>query len=113
MKSKMAKLPDPIFLETFMSRRTKLNKVVKIHLKDNYTPSVAAARKIPPALHDKVKAKLNRMENMGVITKVEQPTEWVSNIVVIDNPNKLRIFIDPRPLNEAMKIPHYSYSICR
>ncbi|GBL75327.1 Uncharacterized protein K02A2.6, partial [Araneus ventricosus] len=85
----------------------KLNKVVKIHLKDNYAPSVAAARKIPLALHDKVKAELNRMENMGVITKVEQPTEWVSNIVVIDNPNKLRICIDPRPLNEAIKIPHY------
>ncbi|GBM44476.1 Retrovirus-related Pol polyprotein from transposon 17.6 [Araneus ventricosus] len=47
------------------------------------------------------------MENMGVIRKVEQPTEWVSNIVVIDNPNKLRICIDPRPLNEAVKIPHY------
>ncbi|GBL73919.1 hypothetical protein AVEN_230859-1 [Araneus ventricosus] len=46
------------------------------------------------------------MENMGVITKVEQPTEWVTNIV-IDNPNKLRICIHPRPLNEAIKIPHY------
>ncbi|GBL95992.1 hypothetical protein AVEN_199958-1 [Araneus ventricosus] len=44
---------------------------------------------------------------MGVITKVEQPVEWVNNIVVIDNPNKLRICIDPRPLNEAIKIPHY------
>ncbi|GBM48090.1 hypothetical protein AVEN_34411-1 [Araneus ventricosus] len=47
------------------------------------------------------------MENMGVITKVEQPPEWVSNIVVIDNLNKLRICIDRRPLNEAIKIPHY------
>ncbi|GBO34779.1 hypothetical protein AVEN_203268-1 [Araneus ventricosus] len=86
---------------------SKLNKVVKINLKDNYTPSVAAARKIPPALHDKMKAELNRMENMGVITKVEQPTEWISNIVVIDNPNKLRICIEPRLLNEIIKIPNY------
>ncbi|GBM73582.1 hypothetical protein AVEN_140217-1 [Araneus ventricosus] len=53
----------------------KLKKVVKIHLKDDYTPSMAAARKIPLALHDKVKAELNRMVNIGVITKVEQPTE--------------------------------------
>ncbi|GBM60326.1 hypothetical protein AVEN_108113-1 [Araneus ventricosus] len=68
----------------------KLNKVVKIHLKDNYTPSVAAARKTLLALHDKVRAELNKMENMG-----------------IDNPNKLRICIGPRPLNEAIKMPHY------
>ncbi|GBO39695.1 hypothetical protein AVEN_197114-1 [Araneus ventricosus] len=47
------------------------------------------------------------MENMGVITKVEQPTEWDSNIVVIDNPNQLSICIEPRLLNEAIKIPNY------
>ncbi|GBO18030.1 hypothetical protein AVEN_243957-1 [Araneus ventricosus] len=106
---KFAETPDSIINEfhDMFSGISKLNKVVKIHLKDNYTPSVTAARKIPLALHDKMKAELNRMENMGVITKVEQPTEWISNIVVIDNPNKLRICIEPRLLNEAIKIPSY------
>ncbi|GBL83198.1 hypothetical protein AVEN_165396-2-1, partial [Araneus ventricosus] len=104
----IAETPDSIINEfhDVFSGIGKLNKVVKIHLKDNYTTSVAAARKIPLALHDKVKTELNRIENMGVITKVEQPTEWVSNIVVIDIPNKLRICIDPRSSNEAIKISH-------
>ncbi|GBN08930.1 Retrovirus-related Pol polyprotein from transposon 17.6 [Araneus ventricosus] len=45
---------------------------------------------------------------MGIITNAKQPTQLVSNIVVIDNPNKLRICIDLRPLNDATKIPHYT-----
>ncbi|GBL84868.1 hypothetical protein AVEN_58449-1 [Araneus ventricosus] len=108
----VAEIPDSVINEfhDVFSGIGKLNKVVKIHLKDNYTPSVAASRKIPLALQDKVKAELKRMENMGVITKVEQPTEWVRNIVVIDNPNKLEICIDPRPLNKGIKIPHYPIS---
>ncbi|GFU76591.1 hypothetical protein TNCV_1940791 [Trichonephila clavipes] len=42
-----------------------------------------------------------------IISKVEEPDEWVSNIVTIDSPKKLRICLDPRPLNEAIKRPHY------
>ncbi|GFT61226.1 retrovirus-related Pol polyprotein from transposon 17.6 [Trichonephila clavipes] len=47
------------------------------------------------------------MVEAGIISKVEEPTEWVSNMVVIDSPKKLRICLDPRPLNEAVQRPHY------
>ncbi|GBL95993.1 hypothetical protein AVEN_199959-1 [Araneus ventricosus] len=55
----VAETPDSIINEfhDVFSGIGKPNKVVKIHLKDNYTPSVAAARKIPLALCDKVKAE--------------------------------------------------------
>ncbi|GBN08932.1 hypothetical protein AVEN_132133-1 [Araneus ventricosus] len=58
-KSIVAETPDYIINEfhDLFSGIGKLNKVVKIHLKDNYTQSVAATRRIPLALHDKVKAK--------------------------------------------------------
>ncbi|GBM21089.1 Uncharacterized protein K02A2.6 [Araneus ventricosus] len=94
-------LQERLLRETSRKQKT-LQEIV-----NNYAPSVAVARKIPLVLHDKVKAELNRIENMSVITKVEPLTEWVSNIIVIDNHNKLRICIDPRPLTEAIKIPHY------
>ncbi|GFX84658.1 retrovirus-related Pol polyprotein from transposon 17.6 [Trichonephila clavipes] len=48
------------------------------------------------------------MVEAGIISKVEEPTEWVSNMVVIDSPKKLRICLDPRPLNEAIQGPHYT-----
>ncbi|GFW11858.1 reverse transcriptase domain-containing protein [Trichonephila clavipes] len=50
------------------------------------------------------------MVEAGIISKVEEPTEWVSNIVVNASPKKLRICLDPRPLNEAILRPHYPIS---
>lgn len=85
----------------------RLNRTVKIKLKENYSPHVAAPRKVPLALHSKVKEELARMEESGIITKVEEPTEWVSNMVVVNTSKKLRICLDPRPLNKAIQRPHY------
>ncbi|GFR05217.1 retrovirus-related Pol polyprotein from transposon 17.6 [Trichonephila clavata] len=39
--------------------------------------------------------------------KPAKQAEWVSNTVVIDSPKKLRICLDPRPLNGAIQRPHY------
>ena len=55
-----------------------------------------------------MKAELERMERMGIITKVEQPTKWVSPIVVVKKPNgDVRICLDPVDLNKAVKREHY------
>ena len=48
------------------------------------------------------------MEEMGIITKVEQPTKWVNPIVVVRKPNgDVRICLDPVDLNKAVKREHY------
>ncbi|GBN60815.1 hypothetical protein AVEN_256851-1 [Araneus ventricosus] len=85
----------------------RLNRDVKIKPKENYIPNVAAPRKIPLALHDKVKEELQRMVEAGVITKVDEPTEWVNNMVVVNMSKSLRICMDPRSLNKAIQRPHY------
>ena len=48
---------------------------VKIELKDNATPVVEPCRKVPFAQYDKLREELQRMETMGVIKKIEEPTE--------------------------------------
>ena len=59
-------------------------------------------------LRDKVKAELDSMERMGIITKVEQPTQWVGPIVVVKKPNgDVRVCLDPLDLNKAVKREHY------
>ena len=41
---------------------------------------------------------------MGIINKVEQPTEWVNPIVVVRKPNgDVRICLDPVDLNKAVR----------
>ena len=48
------------------------------------------------------------MEEMDVIEKVEKATDWVNALVVGEKPSgKLRISLDPRPLNKAIKRQHY------
>ncbi|GBM60340.1 hypothetical protein AVEN_79938-1 [Araneus ventricosus] len=83
----------------------RLNREVKFKLMKNCIPNVTAQRKIPLALHDKVKEKLQPMVETVFITKVDEPTKWVNNMVVVNAPKKLRFRLDPRPFNEVIKKP--------
>jgi hypothetical protein len=47
------------------------------------------------------------MVNLGVIAKQDEPTDWVSSMVVVRKPGKLRICLDPKDLNRAIKREHY------
>ena len=85
-----------------------LKTAYHIELKDGVTPVVVPPRKIPYALKDPLKKELDRMEKLGIIEKVEKSTDWVNALVVVSKPNgKLRVCLDPRPLNQAIKRHHY------
>ena len=44
------------------------------------------------------------MVDLDIIEPADEPTDWVSELVIVEKPNgKLRIWIDPRPLNQAIK----------
>ena len=48
------------------------------------------------------------MTRRGIIAPISKPTDFVSNIVIVEKKNKsLRICLDPKDLNESMKRPHY------
>ena len=80
----------------------------KIHVDPNVTPVVHPPRRIPISMRDKVKDELSRMEREGIIKKVTKPTSWVNSMVVVTKPNgSIRICIDPRDLNKAVKRQHY------
>ena len=72
------------------------------------TPVVHPPRKLPIALKSKLKKELQSMVKMGIIKPVQTPTDWVSSLVVVEKPNgKLRVCLDPRDLNKAVKRQHY------
>ena len=79
-----------------------------IQLKQGVKPVVHAARKIPVSLRDKVKRELEQMEKLNIIRRVDEPTEWASSMVVVPKPNgEVRICLDTRDLNFAVKREHY------
>ncbi|RXN11580.1 Retrovirus-related Pol poly from transposon [Labeo rohita] len=77
-----------------------------IHLKPDATPVVYPPRRVPLALRGRLKEELQNMEKQGVIARVTEPTDWVNALVVVEKPRtrKLRICLDPRDLNKAIKL---------
>lgn len=97
------------FSDTFESLGLLKNKC-KLVLREDVTPVVDSPRKIPFFLNDALKCELQRMVHMGVITKMEEPTEWVNSIVLVSKPNRqIRLCLDPRNLNKAILRPHFPF----
>ena len=71
-------------------------------------PTIHASRKFPINLKDELRSELDKMEEQGVIRRVSEPTDWVSSIVVTrKNNGSLRICIDTKDLNNAIKRCHH------
>ena len=51
--------------------------------------------RLPVALRERVKAKLADLEKKGIVEKVTIPTDWISSMVVVTTPNKIKICLDP------------------
>ena len=72
-------------------------------------PVVHAPRRVPFALRDRLTSELDKEESLGVIVKVDEPTDWVNSITIVEKKNgSLRICLDPPDLNKALKREHYS-----
>ena len=64
--------------------------------------------KVPLAMQDLLQAELQDTEDRGIIASIDVPTDGVSSMVVEQKKNgKLRVCLDPRPLNKALKRAHY------
>ena len=61
----------------------------------------------PVTIRKEVKEKIAYLEGKGIIKKETEPTDWISSMVVVAKPNKIRICLDPKDLNKALKRPKY------
>ena len=79
------------------------NCEVKLHIEKTVPPVAQSARRIPFHLRKKVAAELKKLEQQGIIEKVEGPTPWVSPLVVIPKKNgDVRLCVDMRLPNQAI-----------
>lgn len=82
-----------------------------IELDPTVLPVQHVPRRVPVALKEQLKIKLDSLVAQGIITPVTTPTPWISNLVAIKKPGKLRVCIDPRDLNKAIHRPKYQMPI--
>ena len=83
----------------------KLEGEYSIKLNDDTEPfALNAPRRVPVPLMAAVKEELERMQELGVIEKVTDPTDWCAGMVVVPKKNKkVRICVDLTKLNKSVK----------
>ena len=81
----------------------KLEGEYSIQLEEGAVPyALLVPRRVAIPLRKAVNAELQRMEKLGVITRVRQPTKWCAGMVVVPKENgKVRICVDLTHLNRS------------
>jgi len=64
-------------------------------------------RNVPVAVQQELRQHLQELVNMKVLSPVKEPTKWINSMVIVKKLNKLRICLDLKDLNKAIKRPHY------
>lgn len=87
----------------------KLQGEYEVSMKPDTKPfSLSTPHRIPLPLMSKVKKELERMESQGVITRVEQPTDWCSGMVIVLKPSGgVHICVDLTKPNRAVNRERY------
>ena len=71
-------------------------------------PVVHPPRRVPFALRDPPKKELDSLADREILEPVSQPTDWVNSCVCVTKKNgNIRLCLDPKDLNQAIKRPHY------
>ena len=96
------------FTDVFEGEVGTLEGEQQLEVDPKVQPTTAPSRRVPFAVKAKVKDELMRLTNLEVIQSVDEPTDWFSNMVVATKPSgELRICIDPKQLNKALKRERY------
>ncbi|XP_063227048.1 uncharacterized protein LOC134533454 [Bacillus rossius redtenbacheri] len=81
------------------------DNVCRINIRDHSNPVCKPPRRVPRAIRPALKQELDRLEQKGIICKVDKlsASAWVSNLVVVEKSSgKLRLCLDPTDLNKVV-----------
>ena len=78
-----------------------------IPVDSNVEPVVQPLRRVPYSLREKLEKKLDELESLDIIEKVNTTSKWVNPIVVVPKGEDIRLCVDMRKANEAVKRERY------
>ena len=86
----------------------KLPGEARLFVAEGAIPFIDPPRKFPIHVRDKLQKELDQMEELGIIRKMEEHSDWCSSITTtIKADGSLRVCLDPRKLNNALRrCPH-------
>ena len=96
------------FADVFDNKLGRIQGKYKINLEENYVPVKHCQITVAAPLQEKVKQKLEELEKNDIIEFIREPTEWILSMVVVRKKNDdIRIFLDPKDLNQVIQREHY------
>ena len=110
------KLSDSVIMEKYVSvfddELGSFSGEQHLHVSSEATPVVMPATRIPLSVRPQLKAELDRLVEKGVITPVDEPTPWVSQLVVtVKESGALRLCLNPQELNRVLQREHYTMPV--
>ena len=79
-----------------------------IELNKDVQPVVHPPRRVPVPKKEAMKTELDKMVADKIVTPATEPTDWVSSVLVVPKKDgSVRICLDPKDLNTAIKRSHY------
>ena len=95
------------YSDAFDDSIRKLKGTLHLYTRDDVPPHKTAPREIPLSVKDNFIAEV---KEQGILEKVTEPSAWVSAPTIVNKPstkNGIRLCIDSRPLNTALKRSEY------
>jgi hypothetical protein len=81
---------------------------VHLDIDPSVRPVQLPARRLPEPIKEKVRLELKQMCRDGVIEPVNEPSAWISALLVTTRADgRIRICLDPKPLNNALLRNHF------
>ena len=106
----------PVTIEQFVKEHPavfgpgvgRLEGKYHIVLDESVPPVQHPPRRVPVPLRQALKDTLDDLVQQDILTPVQQPTPWISSMVVVPKKDgKPRICLDPQDLNKAIRREHY------
>jgi transposase InsO family protein len=83
-----------------------------LQLKPDAKPTIMPDRRVPLAVRPKLQKELARLTELGVIIPVEEPTPWVSQVVIAHKKaGDIRVCLDPHDVNKVLMREHYTLPV--
>ena len=92
----------------YLHRRRCLEGNYKIEIDHKVEPVKLPKRSVPVTMMKPLKEGRAAFRTGGLLHRWRKDPDWISSLVIVKKPNgKLRICIDPIPLNKALKRSHF------
>ena len=96
------------FPDVFDEKLGSLPGIAHFVVDETVPPTISPPRPVPHALRPKLEEEIRRLVDLQVLAPVTEPTDWVSQLVMTSKKNgNIRVCVDPRPLNVALKREHF------